>query len=221
MVTDADTFFPARPSKSQRRKVQILEKSIGLFATRGLDLVTYDDIARACGVTRPLVQHYFPNRDDFVLLTMKYIRAIFQRVCVAAISRHTTPHAQLLAYLDATAEWIDEYSTHARVWLLFYYFCGIKKKYRSLNTELVRVGQERIASLVSLGAARGEFRPLVNEAEALARAKLIQRALTAYLLTAVTEEGVAADPAELAATRELCVLLANGNRPFSAFSDSP
>ena len=57
------------PSKHTRldaseRREQILEAANMLFAERGYDEVSIEDIAVAAGVTRGLVHHYFGGRKD-------------------------------------------------------------------------------------------------------------------------------------------------------------
>ncbi len=187
-----------------------MDQAILIFASRGIDGATYDDIAEACGITRPLVQHYFPDREAFILMVMRYIRARFQKHCVDAILAKKTPVDQLLAYFDATLEWIETDASHAKTWLLFYYYCGIKKKYRILNTELVNQGQERITALIAEGVKAGDFAPEKGNSELRTRAKLVQNLITSTLLSELTE----ASSSELLGIRELsrtlCLRIARG-----------
>ena len=53
----------SRLTPGQRRE-QILDAANALFANRAYDEVSIEDIARAAGVTRGLVHHYFGGRND-------------------------------------------------------------------------------------------------------------------------------------------------------------
>src|SRR4051795_7135698 len=63
--------MPATPSYSRldpaQRREEILDAANALFAERGYDEVSIEDIARTAGVTRGLVHHYFGGRNEVYL----------------------------------------------------------------------------------------------------------------------------------------------------------
>ena len=88
------------------RRRQLLEQATELFATHGYDELSMAKIAKASGVSKPLLYHYFPNKRD-----------LFEAVLAAAAEEHlariTTdpdlpPAEQLQASLAAYLNWIDE-----------------------------------------------------------------------------------------------------------------
>lgn len=175
-------IFPPEPSKAQRRRLQIVEAAIESFAEVGIEKSTYERLAKRIKVSRPLIIHYFPDRDDLVETTLKFIRARFQRLAVDALSRAEGPEAKLKAYVEATFDWIARYDKHAKVWLLFYFYCGVDGDFKAMNTELARMGEERIAALIV--GLRAKSLP---KAELLWRAKQIQIFVTGALIAAGTE----------------------------------
>jgi AcrR family transcriptional regulator len=56
-----------------RRKFRIMEKALMLFATRGFDFITVDDITREVGCSHGLFYHYFTGKEDVYnqLITFK------------------------------------------------------------------------------------------------------------------------------------------------------
>jgi len=56
-----------------RRKFRIMEKALMLFATRGFDPVTVDDITEEVGCSHGLFYHYFTGKEDVYnqLMTLK------------------------------------------------------------------------------------------------------------------------------------------------------
>ncbi len=56
----------ARTSKVEGRREQILRAAISVFASKGFDRATNEDIAREAGVTPGLIYHYFDNKDDLL-----------------------------------------------------------------------------------------------------------------------------------------------------------
>ena len=180
-----DEFFKKSPTKSERRKLQIVEKTIHELATRGLDATTHESVALACGITRALVQHYFPDRDELLLLAFRFVRAKFQKICVDEIAKKTTPAEQLKVYVETACSWQKFAPLDAKVWVLFYYYCGIKKKYRSLNSELVNQGHVRIESLLQ---AISENKAGATSNSYSLPAKLIQNTITSFYLSSITED---------------------------------
>jgi len=53
--------------EAAQRRDQILDAANALFAERGYDEVSIEDIASAAGVTRGLVHHYFGGRKEVYL----------------------------------------------------------------------------------------------------------------------------------------------------------
>ncbi len=56
-----------RPEDRERRRAQILEAATGLFAKRGVENVTFGDIARKTRLSRPLIYFYFPDQRTLFL----------------------------------------------------------------------------------------------------------------------------------------------------------
>jgi len=75
---------PARPSKrtpgrprgsnTDARREAIISAAVRLFAYRGYDAATLQDVADLVGVTRPAVHHYFPGKAPLY-------RAALDRAC--------------------------------------------------------------------------------------------------------------------------------------------
>ena len=58
-----------------QRSEQILDAANELFAERGYDEVSVEEIASAAGVTRGLVHHYFGGRKDVYIALLDRIGA--------------------------------------------------------------------------------------------------------------------------------------------------
>ncbi len=171
------------PSKAQKRQVQIIEAAITVFADVGIEKATYGKIAKLCRVTRPLIQHYFPDKEKLFELVIKYIRGHFQALAVAWVESSDPKKGQLEPYILSTFHWLETYPEHVKVWLLFYYLSGHDEKYRKINTDLVGMGHERIAAIIKHGHAAGVF----QSKDCLIDAKLIQATITGALVSLATE----------------------------------
>jgi AcrR family transcriptional regulator len=94
-----------RRLKVDERRRQLLESATTLFAAHGYDELSMARIAKASGVSKPLLYHYFPTKKQ-----------LFEAVLVDAAEQHLQridvdpdrPAAeQLTGSLDAYLRWID------------------------------------------------------------------------------------------------------------------
>src|SRR4051812_38658798 len=84
------------------RRGQLLELGLAMFSERSYDEVSIDDLARAAGVSKGLLYHYFPTKRDLYVATLELAA---QRLLDATITDRTgTPEVQLRrglsTYLD-------------------------------------------------------------------------------------------------------------------------
>jgi AcrR family transcriptional regulator len=205
-----DEFLPMRLSKSQRRRIEIIEATIKMCASDGVDNLSYDILADKVGVSRRLVQHYFPDRAELVLTAIKYVRGRLQAGAVKAIESECKPSKQLSAYVDSVFEWAKTYPADARIWLLFFYLCSVKSTHHRLNTELVILGHQRICTLLKSGVVAGDFavKDIPNAA------KLIQTIISGAFVETFTEKKIASLASYAETAKTLCLAIARGAATF-------
>ena len=56
----------ARQEQAQRRREQLIEAALAVFALKGVDGCTVKDIARSAAVTPGLLYHYFDSKEALV-----------------------------------------------------------------------------------------------------------------------------------------------------------
>ena len=74
--------FLGEPSWKAARRRRIIDKGFEMFSNRGIDLVSVDEIAGACGMTRATIYRYYPSKLDLVI----EIGAVKWKECLARIS---------------------------------------------------------------------------------------------------------------------------------------
>jgi AcrR family transcriptional regulator len=90
------------------RRRQLLERGAELFAAHSYDELSMADIARAAGISKALLYHYFPSKRDYFVATLQQ--------AAAEVGRRTEPDPDLppaealAASLDAFLEWIEDNS---------------------------------------------------------------------------------------------------------------
>ncbi|MDZ4663228.1 MAG: TetR/AcrR family transcriptional regulator [Pseudomonadota bacterium] len=176
-------FMGVGHSKAQQRQIQIVHAALKIIAKEGADRMTFDLLAKKCKVTRQLIIHYFPNREDLLKWGARFVRAHMQQYAVERLSKHPSSKDQLIAYTRSTFEWTRENPNYAKFWAYYYYICGLKKDFQKSNSELVAMGHQRIFALLEVAYKKGEskIKPSV------VNSKLIQNIITAGLLSLTTE----------------------------------
>ena len=109
----------SRPPRSVRerarlgvdeRRAQLLELGLQLFSDHSYDELGVDDIARAAGISKGLLYHYFPSKRDY------YVEVVRRAASELLARTDGAPHAEvsveaLRAALDAYLDFVDQ---HAR-----------------------------------------------------------------------------------------------------------
>lgn len=102
--------MPPVPARSRRlrsddRRREVLDHAVALFAEHGYDELSMAALARAAGISKPLLFHYFPRkRDLFAAALAQGAEEHMRRVAAAP---GAPPAEQLTAGLDAFLTWIE------------------------------------------------------------------------------------------------------------------
>ena len=101
----------SRLDPGQRRE-QILDTADALFAQRAYDEVSIEDIARAAGVTRGLVHHYFGGRKEVYIALVERIGAVREDQLTPPVGRSARARVA-----DDVSRWLDWTDANRTIWL--------------------------------------------------------------------------------------------------------
>ena len=79
-----------------KRRREILEKSLDVFAKEGYEDVTFQKIADRCGITRTTLYFYFKNKRDIFLAALKQLLSEMEIQIREIVSDETIPAEQTL-----------------------------------------------------------------------------------------------------------------------------
>jgi AcrR family transcriptional regulator len=94
------------------RRSQILDTANILFAERGYDAVTIDDIAKEAGVTRGLVHHYFGGRTEVYVALLERVGTIREEQL-----RPPVGHSARARVADSVSRWLDWAEANRTIYL--------------------------------------------------------------------------------------------------------
>jgi AcrR family transcriptional regulator len=88
------------------RRRQLLDAGAALFAQHAYEEISMRQIATAAGVSKPLLYHYFPSKNELFMAAVTEAASELQELIQP--SGNGTPVEQLNASLDAYLVWIEE-----------------------------------------------------------------------------------------------------------------
>jgi AcrR family transcriptional regulator len=77
------------------RREQLLDHAEELFMTKGFAATSIEDVARASGVSRPIVYEHFGSKEGVYLACVERARANYERELLAAIDPSAEPREQI------------------------------------------------------------------------------------------------------------------------------
>jgi AcrR family transcriptional regulator len=92
--------------ENDERRRRLLELGTRLFTEHAYDEISMSQIARAAGISKALLYHYFPSKRDYFVATLsggaEELRALVEP------DPHLPPAQALAAALDAYLAWIED-----------------------------------------------------------------------------------------------------------------
>lgn len=98
---------PRRLPRAQRQ-AQLIAHAEQLFATKGYQGTSIEDIARAAGVTRPMVYNCFGDKDGIYLACLKNARTQLEQHMLSAVAQASTAQSRLRAGFDAYFAFVED-----------------------------------------------------------------------------------------------------------------
>lgn len=88
------------------RRRQLLELGTELFTRHAYEELTMAAIARAAGISKPLLYHYFPSKQAFFVATLE--RKALELAELTRTDPDAPPAEQLTASVSAFLGWVDD-----------------------------------------------------------------------------------------------------------------
>jgi AcrR family transcriptional regulator len=102
----------ARPAYSRlgvdERRRQLLDAAARVFTERAYDDVSMAEVARAAGISKGLLYHYFPSKRDLFVATLEAAAAELRQITQPDPSLPLGE--QLVAAVDAYLAWIEQHA---------------------------------------------------------------------------------------------------------------
>ena len=154
------TNMASKPNVSEQRTRQIIEAATGVFAQKGFDRATMDDIAAAAGINKATIYLYFKNKDALIYAIAEQIFAMELADLQTACKLSGTATERLSAFYETL---IAEKTEIFPLMPLFYEFYALGLRRDDVQTTLLSFMEQSAALLqcvIEEGVAAGEFAPI-------------------------------------------------------------
>jgi AcrR family transcriptional regulator len=94
--------------QTDERRRQLLEAGARVFTERSYDDASMAEVARAAGISKGLLYHYFPSKRDLFVATLEAAAAELREITEPDPSLPIPE--QLVSVLDAYLAWIDDHA---------------------------------------------------------------------------------------------------------------
>ncbi len=152
-----------------KRKHEILQKSLDVFIDEGYEDATFQKIADRCGITRTTLYIYFSNKHEIFLGSIKELLKKLETTLSQIVNNESlTAEAALRSFFDCL---IDQCQENVKLFsVLLSYLIQIKKTGKDPNDRVrrrvIRV-RHHMTTIIIRGIQDGEFKDLpikdVNE----------------------------------------------------------
>ena len=145
-----------------KRKHEILEKSLDLFTREGYDDVTFQKIADACGITRTTLYIYFKNKKEIFTWSIKQMTSELEATLMEILEDKNLSAQDCLRRI---LYWIIDTCEQNRPLfnVLLVYLINLQKTGASaeerVNRRVIRV-KHLLSMIIIEGQKRGEFQKL-------------------------------------------------------------
>ena len=137
----------SRPSSNRlpaaRRRRQLLEVAVDVFAERGFHGTSMDEVAEAAGVTKPVLYQHFDSKRELFLELLEDVGGYLVSAVTAAVGGAAGPRQQVEAGFEAYFEFVTEQTNAFR--LLF----GSGSRRDEEFSEVVRRVEDVMAAAVA------------------------------------------------------------------------
>ncbi len=165
-----------RPDVSEKRKDQILEAALTVFARLGFHESRMDDIASQAGLSKAALYLYYKSKDAIIAaLLERFFAQEFKRVRgFVEANREESVSEQLLLLTRQLADALQWMTQVMPIAFEFYAIAGRNREVRQFLKQYFQDYRALLARLIERGIERGEFREVSAEATAIMLAALFE-----------------------------------------------
>lgn len=192
-------------TKGERTREKILKSSIQCLATLGYEKTTFQAIADHCGISQPLVVHYFEKRENVFPSVIEYLITRTQDVIRKEIDHTRSAVDRLNDFIRISLEYVRKEPAEAKVFLTLSLFATFNDQYRSFNAKIKQSAIHELTEILDAGIKTHEFKVT----DTSMTAKMIASYIMGVRMNLLNEKPVIPDAKIIRSTQEHCLAILN------------
>ncbi|WP_406281054.1 TetR/AcrR family transcriptional regulator [Nocardia sp. NBC_00881] len=145
-----------RREQAERRREDLMDTALAVFADKGVDGASIKDIAARAGITPGLVYHYFESKTDLITTVLRE-RGFVPRLRELLAGTADQPAAEVLRRVVAGFQQV--LSENAQLVDLFFTASRAHDEIRTAMNDFVEEGQSMLTDYLRSRVEAGELRP--------------------------------------------------------------
>jgi AcrR family transcriptional regulator len=148
------------------KRAEITRAAADVFARKGFQGASVEEIADAAGISKGTVYGYFKNKEDLFYATFQAFQAEIVAECMTAIDAQRTVHDKLKTFLLVTLTQLQAHIDLFPLTLVLWAAASsgsARERFAEVMENLYREFRTLVAELVQAGKANGEFRADTDE----------------------------------------------------------
>lgn len=146
----------------EKRKREILEKSLDIFIEEGYEDVTFQKIADRCGITRTTLYIYFKNKQELFLWSIKQLTQALEDSLLSVVNNPELPYKEQLH--QVCTKIIDTCMDNKKLFnIILVYLLQLQKMGKDpgdrVRRRVLRL-RHLLSTILIAGMKKGEFRKI-------------------------------------------------------------
>lgn len=143
-----------------RRRRQLLEVALSVFAQQGFYVTSMSDIAEAAGVTKPVLYQHFTSKRQLYGELLAEVGSQIQEAITKAVASANSPREQVERGFAAYFHFVDD---HRDAFQLFYASGSWRdEEFSALTHQVENTIAEQVAGLIQIEGLSSEQRRLLG-----------------------------------------------------------
>lgn len=138
----------------------IVQTAESLFAEKGYENVSTQEIARTAGVSKALIYHYFKTKEELLIDIMERGRASMSSLLTSIRDTNESSRLKMRTAVKAYLDICCARPALSRMAVMTFFGTSDSESFRNLLFSYLKENQDLFASLVEEGIANGEIEPV-------------------------------------------------------------
>jgi hypothetical protein len=185
-IVFSEINLPFKNIGTRRVAFSILEGAIKAFNKYGIESATLKQISVFSGFKIDHIRNHFKSLKNLKMICAKYCRVLYQRYVIEKMNVAVSYEKLFEIYFAACLDWSKNFGAYSKFWLKMLSISVANPELKTLNTEAVDVGLQRLVLFIKQGVEKKAFS--CEDCEKAAR--LIHIVITGLLLSATTQDNL-------------------------------